>query len=118
MALMEEALDAVMRETGVGLLIHGGAKGADTFAEMWAREHAVPYLAFPAQWHIRGRAAGPERNQRMLDVGKPDRVLAFHRDLENAKGTGDMVRRARAAGIEVVHVGGDTEQDAVRRIEQ
>ncbi len=57
--------------------------------------------AYPAQWHQYGRAAGPLRNQEMLTDAKPDLVLAFHRNLARSRGTADMVRRARAAGVPV-----------------
>ena len=36
----------------------------------------------------------------MLDEGKPDLVIAF----PGGKGTADMARRAREAGIEVIEV--------------
>ena len=45
------------------------------------------------------RGAGPVRNARML-VEKPDLVIAF----PGGPGTADMVRRARAAGVEVVEI--------------
>jgi hypothetical protein len=38
------------------------------------------------------------RNQAMLDYGKPDLVVAF----PGGKGTADMVRRARVAGVKVL----------------
>ena len=40
------------------------------------------------------------RNQRMLDEGKPDLVVAF----PGGRDTADMVRRARSAGVEVVEI--------------
>jgi hypothetical protein len=52
---------------------------------------------YKAEWDKHGRAAGPIRNQQMLDDGKPDLVLAF----AGGRGTDDMCRRAREAGIEV-----------------
>lgn len=57
----------------------------------------VPVRVFKADWDKHGKAAGPIRNQQMLDEGKPDLVLAF----AGGKGTDDMCRRARAAGVEV-----------------
>jgi UDP-N-acetylmuramoylalanine-D-glutamate ligase len=36
----------------------------------------------------------------MLDVGKPDLVVAF----PGGRGTADMVRRAKEAGVEVIEV--------------
>lgn len=46
---------------------------------------------------LEGKAAGPIRNQRMLDDGKPDRVLAF----PGGRGTANMVKLAKAAGVPV-----------------
>lgn len=47
-------------------------------------------------------AAGAYRNQRMLDEGKPDMVLAFvDKRLFDSKGTSDMVTRAKKAGLDV-----------------
>jgi hypothetical protein len=44
--------------------------------------------------------AGPLRNQRMLDEGKPDLVVAF----PGGGGTKDLVRRAVKAGVSVHEV--------------
>lgn len=85
------------------VIIEGGAKGADSVAFDWARdEHLrVEHLSFPADWDTHGKAAGPIRNQRMLDEGKPDVVLAFSSNLKDFKGTKDMIARAIKAGVEV-----------------
>lgn len=79
------------------ILIVGGATGADALAEEWADVWGMRKRVFPANWNRDGRAAGPIRNQRMIDEGKPDLVIAF----PGGRGTADMVRRAKAAGIEV-----------------
>jgi hypothetical protein len=84
------------------LLIEGGATGADHQAKMWAVAAKVPVRMFAADWRKHGPAAGPIRNQRMLDEGKPDLVIAF----PGGRGTADMVRRARSAGIEVREIEG------------
>lgn len=55
---------------------------------------------YPANWLKYGRMAGAMRNQQMLDEEEVDLVVAF----PGGKGTADMVRRARAAGIEVREV--------------
>lgn len=88
--------------TGVSdaIIIVGGAPGADTLAEEWADCFGVRKRVFLANWKAHGKAAGPIRNQRMLDEGKPDLVLAF----PGGRGTADMVKRARAAGVRVVEV--------------
>jgi len=88
------------------LIIEGGARGADQMARNFAGAAGFNFVTYPADWIRRGIRAGPERNQRMLDEGKPDLVLAFHHDLSASKGTADMVRRATAAGVEVRVVAG------------
>lgn len=82
------------------ILILGGAPGADTLAELWADIWGVRKRVYPADWKAHGRAAGPKRNQRMLDEGRPDLVIAF----PGGRGTADMVRRARKAGVRVIEV--------------
>lgn len=101
-AAMENIDDKLMNTSpGITHVISGCARGADTLALEWARRYDLPVSMFPADWKRDGRAAGPIRNQRMIDEGKPDLVIAF----PGGRGTADMVRRARSAGIEVVEVG-------------
>lgn len=80
-------------------LCQGGANGADQLARAWAITHDIPYVTCEADWS-QGRKAGPLRNQKMLDEFKPDLVIAF----PGGRGTADMVRRAKAAGVEVREV--------------
>lgn len=76
-------------------IISGGARGADSLAEQWARERNVGLSIYPAQWHVHGSAAGPIRNQEMLDLGEPDLVLAF----PGGRGTANMISLAQKAGV-------------------
>lgn len=78
-------------------VIHGAARGADTLAGEVAEAMGVPVEEYPARWNDYGKAAGPIRNQAMLERGKPDLVLAF----PGGNGTADMVQRARKAGVPV-----------------
>jgi hypothetical protein len=88
------------RTRGITVLIAGGARGADTLAEEWAKAQGIQCEVYMADWEGLGRKAGPIRNQQMLDEGKPDLVIAF----PGGRGTADMVRRAREAGVETVEV--------------
>lgn len=81
-------------------IITGGATGADQVAIDWAIIHWCPYKEYKADWKKHGPAAGPLRNQQMLDEERPDLVVAF----PGGKGTADMIRRAKKAGIEVIEV--------------
>jgi len=83
------------------LIIEGEGRGADRIARDLAILLGFNILPFPADWKRYGKAAGPIRNQQMLDEGKPDLVVAFHNNLSKSKGTKDMVNRAKKAGIPV-----------------
>lgn len=81
-------------------IISGAARGADQMAIDWAVINWCRFEEYPADWNQHGRRAGPIRNQKMLDEGKPDLVIAFPGGI----GTHDMVRRAKKAGIEVLKI--------------
>lgn len=81
-------------------LIDGGADGADTLAWEWAGSRGLSTERYRADWEKHGRAAGPIRNKRMLDEGKPDLVVAF----PGGRGTANMVKQAKAAGVKVIEV--------------
>ena len=102
------------------IVISGLADGADTYAKTWVENcplHGPPVgqpntyevcpvqlLPFPADWKQYGKAAGPIRNQQMLDEGKPELVLAFvDKPVVESRGTWDMVQRARKAQV-LTHV--------------
>jgi|SRR5262245_4873658 len=89
------------------LLIHGGAKGVDTLADVWARGAGVQPVRCDAlwpYWRSRGmyRVAGTQRNSDMLLL-HPQLVLAF----PGHNGTGDMVGKGRHAGVHVVNLAED-----------
>ena len=74
-------------------IIQGGATGVDTIALTYAQHFKIPCQSFKANWKMWGRAAGPLRNQEMLDDGNPSLVLAFHNNISKSKGTKDMIKR-------------------------
>lgn len=94
-------LDQVHAQIPLSLLIHGGATGADSLAGHWAMDRRIPFLTVPARWEEQGRLGGFIRNQKMADgrYGEllivPDAVIAF----PGGTGTGNMVWKARTAGI-------------------
>jgi hypothetical protein len=97
---LNACLDTFKEKWGEIVLIQGGAKGADWLARMWAKAHNVRCEQYNADWTKHGRAAGPIRNQRMIDEGKPDLVIAFPGGI----GTANMVSLANKAEIPVVKV--------------
>jgi hypothetical protein len=84
------------------VLIEGEAPGADSIAAKWARRNGITVFAFPADWDLYGRAAGPIRNKQMLDEGKPDMVIAFHDNIEESRGTRNMLTILRKSGMKQV----------------
>ncbi len=82
------------------VIIHGGATGVDSEAMIWAQTMGRKHMPFEADWVRHGRQAGPRRNQRMIDEGRPDLVIAF----PGGAGTSDTMKRARRSNIEVIEI--------------
>ena len=86
------------------ILIHGGAKGADTIAGNWTlTQKGIGSIVYPANWDKHGKSAGWVRNWDMANTKPtPIAVLAF----PGGKGTASMVKIARDKNIFVVELGG------------
>lgn len=99
-------LDRVHAERRIRTLVQGGASGADMLAIEWCAHRAVKCQTFAASWSKLGRAAGPMRNQEMVDevsrIGSHIGALCLA--FPGGSGTADCIRRARSAGIRVVEV--------------
>lgn len=80
------------------VLIHGGAKGADSVAGEYALGLGFLVRVFPAEWDRYGKTAGRVRNIKMLEE-KPDLVLAFQ--IDGSPGTQHTIDEARKRGIPV-----------------
>jgi hypothetical protein len=92
-----DRLDYLHRQRGIGLIVHGAARGADLLAEAWAKANEIPYFGIPAEWKKYGKAAGMKRNRAMLQFAKPTCVVAF----PGGRGTANMCALARAANVPV-----------------
>lgn len=88
-----------MMQLGVTTLIHGDCRGLDKMAGEWGELLGMKVEKFPAEWTKYGRAAGPLRNQQMINEGHPTIAVAFHNDLKRSRGTKDMVTRLKKAKI-------------------
>ena len=98
--LLCNTLSDIKSETPISCIIQGDAKGADWLAKAWASWFNIPTEDYPADWGKHKKAAGPIRNQKMIDEGKPGLVVAF----PGGAGTADMVRRAKKHNIKVIEV--------------
>lgn len=110
---MYAVLDAMHAKRPFSLIIEGGQRsyetergkrvcvgGADYWASMWAMSRRIEVARVEARWAELGDKAGPIRNAEMLKQWRPDLVVAF----PGGVGTADMVRKARAAGVETIEV--------------
>ena|SRR5271156_3821389 len=92
---------AVLDAHHVEVLIHGDCPtGLDHWADEWAKARQIPVRKFPADWDKFGRAAGPIRNQQMVDSGEMDYLLMF----PGGRRTYDMYDKAQKAGIPIRHL--------------
>lgn len=99
-ARFAQVMDRLHAAKPISCVIEGGAAGADHLAMAWALERGVGHEQYLADWEAQGSFAGPARNAQMLAEGKPDLVIAF----PGGRGTADMVKKARKAGVEVVEI--------------
>lgn len=104
----------------IGCVIHGAAKGADDWADYFAKQVLrVPVFSIAAKWddvtakgavikYTRGPSgkaynalAGHWRNQELIDRGKPTHAMGF----EGGTGTADMAKRLLEAKIPIINAG-------------
>jgi hypothetical protein len=79
------------------VIVHGNYhEGLDAVVDRWAIRHGYVPEHFDAKWETYGLAAGPIRNQEMVDAGA-DMCLGF--PLPGGRGTQDCMNRARLARI-------------------
>ena len=86
------------------IVVHGGARGADTLAGEWVKKmqtlgYQVVAEVHPADWDRHGKSAGAIRNQEMVDAGA-DVCLAFPEG--ESRGTRHCMKAAERAGIPVI----------------
>jgi hypothetical protein len=84
----------------IDAIIEGAATGADRLGRDWAEANGIRVESYPANWGDYGTAAGPIRNAQMIEEGRPRLVIAF----PGGKGTRNMIKVARKAGVEVIEI--------------
>ena len=78
--LMCEKLDYLLMNYSQVAIVSGGAKGADTLAEKYAKEHNYPLRVYKADWNAYGKRAGFLRNEEMhkcISIYENKGVVAF-----------------------------------------
>jgi len=101
-AKVDDVLDTLHWQRPIKSILQGGATGADELGRDWADRKNVKVRTYIAGKKTSGRASWSRGNQRMIDEGKPDLVVAF----PGVKRTADMIRRARLAGVTTLLIDG------------
>ena len=81
-------------------IISGGARGADSLAERYARDCEIKMTVIKPDWNRHGRAAGMLRNTDI--VTGSDLVVAFYNGY--SRGTADSIKKAKAMGKSLIIV--------------
>ena len=79
------------------VIVSGGAQGADSLGENYARERGYALKRYPAQWDKYGRAAGPIRNAEM--ARNADALVLFWNG--KSRGSLNMKEEAEKIGLPV-----------------
>jgi hypothetical protein len=88
-------IERVFSSFPITKVIHGDCRGADKISGYIAHCRGIEVIPVPAKWELFGKGAGPRRNREMLTYN-PELVIAFHDNIENSKGTKDMINAAIA----------------------
>ena len=114
-----EWIDRTFRWYEHPVLVHGYADGLDTVAGVAAQLLGYRVVRCPAHWRhnerrcvevwgpceddcreCEGRAAGAIRNHAMLDTYHPVIVVGFHENIQESKGTKEMLNYAQKKYVE------------------
>jgi hypothetical protein len=95
--LLCKRCDKLLSGRNILEIVSGGARGADSLGERYAKEKQIPIKKFPAEWDKWGKSAGYRRNAEMARYA--DILIAFH-DGES-RGTNHMINLARDKNLEV-----------------
>jgi len=96
--LVAGTMNTVLEKYEVTEVVSGGARGADTLGEQWAKAHGIPTRIFRADWDRYGKSAGFRRNHDIIE--NCDLCVAFWDG--TSRGTAHSLDLARDAGKRIV----------------
>ena len=91
---MKQCIDQLRQNHCVISIVSGGARGADSLGEHYAKENGIDTRIFPPDWERYGKSAGFRRNRTIVD--NCDMMAAFWDG--SSRGTQNTIELARAAG--------------------
>jgi hypothetical protein len=96
-----KTIEKVFYSFPITKVIHGDCRGADKMCAYVAKQKGIEVVPVPADWKKHGlKRAGPIRNREMLKYD-PEITIAFHNDINNSKGTKDMINASIEKNVTV-----------------
>jgi len=92
--LMKRYLDRIHSVEPITCIVSGGAKGADSLSERWAKENNIETKVYIPDWNKHGKSAGYKRNVDIIT--NSDKVIAFWDNV--SKGTKHSIDLANKQG--------------------
>jgi len=89
--LLKSKLNAIHLRKPITCIVSGGAKGADSLGEKWAKENGIETLIFIPDWDKYGKKAGFLRNEDIIK--NSDAVVAIWDEV--SKGTAHSISLAK-----------------------
>jgi hypothetical protein len=111
---MELELNVLSKTFNIDTIVSGGAKGADSLSERWAKENGKKTEIYLADWVRFGKGAGMIRNRDI--VSNSDIIIAFWDGVSN--GTKNSIDRAKKRGIPLYVVINGVLQPSVNVIDE
>ena len=99
--LLKEKLEILLLNKENVIIVSGLAKGADTLAVRYAKEHKLLVSYFPALWNQHGSRAGFIRNEEMAKTA--DACVCFWDGA--SVGTKHMIETAKSMNIKLRVIG-------------
>jgi len=94
-----DALSKIHEKTLITTLVHGMAKGVDTYAAYWASSRGITVEGHKAEWNKYKSIAGILRNKKMAELGA-DLCIVF----PGGNGTTNMKKEAMKKGIPIKEI--------------
>ena len=85
----------IMEDFTISAVLSGCCRGVDRMGERFAEEHLIPVVKHPARWDLHGKSAGMLRNIYMAQDAEA--AICFWDG--KSRGTGHMIKTARALGL-------------------
>ena len=90
-SFMKNSILNIVKIEDIDYVVSGGAKGADTLGELFAKEYNLKTMIFKPEWNRYGKAAGMIRNSDI--VKNADIIIAF--PIGASKGTYDSISKGK-----------------------